>query len=177
MCAGKTAARSLTEKGRPVIFGITAMYRRQFPSLRIVWRRSRRSFNRSWQFDLRTNLSEARQDGEDIPEPLGKKHPLRLWKFNGIKVVSTKDEKERSTRVSFRSGKAICELSPAGPFLVPYKTSGLRRLSFVLFCALSISHHDLCIHLHNIHISAHFIYIFFLLFTSQYHRHMCRGNL
>lgn len=55
---------------RPVIFGITATYHRQFPSLRIVWRCLRRSFNRSWQFDLRTNLCKARQD-DDIPGAFG----------------------------------------------------------------------------------------------------------
>lgn len=68
-------------EGGAVIFGITATYHRQFPSLRIVWRRSRRSFNRSWQFDLRTNLCKARQDGDDIPVPLGearKKLPVPL---------------------------------------------------------------------------------------------------
>jgi len=114
---------SFHQGGHPVIFGITATYHRQFPSLRIVWRCSWRSFNRSWQFDLRTNLCEMRREGDDIPVPLGKRGksptpmlPPPSWLKIQRRQSSVDQRWKRTIRahVSFRSGKAICKLSPAG---------------------------------------------------------------
>lgn len=141
---------SLYREERPVIFGITATYHRQFPSLRIVWRRSQRSFNRSWQFDLRTNLCEARQDGDDIPVSLGKwgrSSSLSFLYPPQLKIQRRQSDVDRRwkrtirARVSFRSRKAICKLSPPrrGVSGALRNRRAVRALGTTLHCQLSRS--------------------------------------